>query len=96
MRLFPLVCLLIVHLSQARDDDDDEPYDPYTTTDPKKREPSPCEGKVDLTSLFTLENPPFRYSVINGLLHFNIPAGFSPSLGVKHHLEVICHSELAH
>jgi len=26
------------------DDDDDE--DPYTTTDPKKREPSPCESTI--------------------------------------------------
>jgi len=28
----------------TRDDDDDE--DPYTTTDPKKREPSPCESTI--------------------------------------------------
>ena len=52
MRLFPLVCLLILHLSQGRDDDDDEPYDPYTTTDPKKREPSPCEGRAFYFLLF--------------------------------------------
>jgi len=25
-------------------DDDDDDEDPYTTTDPKKREPSPCES----------------------------------------------------
>ena len=27
---------MILDVSQGRDDDDDEPYDPYTTTDPKK------------------------------------------------------------
>lgn len=30
----------------GRSDDDDEDEDPYTTTDPKKREPSPCESRI--------------------------------------------------
>jgi len=34
----------------TRDDDDDE--DPYTTTDPKKREPSPCESTIVIARLF--------------------------------------------
>ncbi len=45
---FILVTLLFAACAtvycEARDDEDDENYDPYTTMDPKKREPSPCES----------------------------------------------------
>ena len=42
-----LITLVILKSSSVigkRDDDEDE--DPYTTTDPKKREPSPCESMI--------------------------------------------------
>ena len=32
----------------GKDDEDDE--DPYKTTDPKKREPSPCESTIQTSS----------------------------------------------
>ena len=38
-----LLCLVLMHGVTRADDDEDE--DVYTTTDPKKREPTPCEGK---------------------------------------------------
>ena len=38
----------------SRDDDDDE--DPYTTTDPKKREPSPCESTKMCCLLESFQN----------------------------------------
>ncbi len=48
MRLVSLVFVLVLHQAWSRHDDDDEPYDPYTTTDPAKREPSPCEGEYKI------------------------------------------------
>ena len=50
-KLFCVFLLLAVTVQCRRDDD--EPYDPYTTTDPAKREPSPCEGLL-CHSCFTL------------------------------------------
>jgi len=38
-----LSCFVILPVICSWRDDEDEPYDPYTTTDPKKREPHPCE-----------------------------------------------------
>jgi len=45
LRICPIVLLLTVILPVifCWRDDEDEVYDPYTTTDPKKREPHPCE-----------------------------------------------------
>ena len=72
MRLFPVVCLLILHASQGRDDDDDEPYDPYTTTDPKKREPSPCEGKSGFYFQCFISHNRSRSNILNTNSAYNI------------------------
>jgi len=51
-----MLCLLTFVILKSNgvmgnmDDDDDE--DPYTTTDPKKREPSPCESTVAYCQTF--------------------------------------------
>jgi len=44
--IYCLITLVIIRWSGVRGSDDDDDEDPYTTTDPKKREPSPCESKV--------------------------------------------------
>ena len=42
--LFVAVCIY-VRFTTAYRDDDDEDEDVYTSTDPKKREPTPCESE---------------------------------------------------
>ena len=41
--LLKFIAIFVVAAIVCGDDDEDE--DVYTTKDPKKREPSPCEGK---------------------------------------------------
>ena len=44
-----MVCLMafvILKFGDVVGRDDEEDEDPYTTTDPKKREPSPCESTI--------------------------------------------------
>ena len=42
--IFFVVICVYIRFSTAHDDDDED-EDVYTSTDPKKREPSPCESE---------------------------------------------------
>lgn len=36
----------VIHFTQVQSEEDDENFDPYTTMDPAKREPHPCESEL--------------------------------------------------
>lgn len=56
--LLSLLFACYVYAAEEEEDDDD----PYKTTDPKKREPSPCESLCIILSLISLS----LYFLANG------------------------------
>jgi len=54
--LFSTVLFVVICLALSAKHDDDEDEDPFTTTDPKKREPSPCESMCTFNFGYRLQD----------------------------------------